>query len=172
MLTISEGAKVMGFLSRTTGYVVTERRVFIAVNAAAAIGAVLLTLFWASLAKPLELMSAYFFAHLIWFFAIACLGGPVWIVMHRFGLRHWVHAGLAGGVVLGIACMALMTGFFTGHSNSLQSATRSAGQWIWIDYHLTAEGWFDAIKSSLWISPLGVILGLVIWRIAYRRVSA
>ncbi len=161
----------MGFLSRTTGYIVTERRVFIALNAAAAIGAVLLTLFWASLAKPVELMIAYFFAHLIWFFAIACLGGPIWMAMHQFGLRHWVHAGLAGGVVLGLACMALMTGFFTGYSNFHQSETRAAGQWIWVDGKITAEGWSDALKSSLWISLLGIILGLVIWRIAYRRIA-
>ena len=165
--------------SRTTVYEVTEHRVFIALNVAAATGAMLIVMMfvgpklasvnWRQLA---EWIPVYLLAHLVWFFGITLLGGPIWMAMHKFGLRHWVHAGLAGGVVLGIACMALMTGFFTGHSNSLQSATRSAGQWIWIDYHLTAEGWFDAIKSSLWISPLGVILGLVIWRIAYRRVSA
>lgn len=159
-------------LSRTTGYDVTERRVFIALNVAAAIVAVLLTLIWVSHAKPVELIFLYSFAHFICFFAVACLGGPVWMAMHKFGLRHWVHAGLASGVVLGIACMAVMTGFFTGRSNSLQSATRSAGEWIWKDYHLTTEGWIDALRTSLWVSLLGIILGLIIWRIAYRRVAA
>lgn len=178
MLNLIEGAKIMGFLSRTTGYIVTERRVFIALNVAACIGAVLVL--WPFASRSLtnirffnlaEQMFFYVIAHFIWFFGIAVLGGPVWMVMHQQGLRHWIHAGLTGGVLLGIACMAVMTGFFTGYSNFHQSETRAAGQWIWVDGKLTAEGWSDALKSSLWISLLGVILGLVIWRIAYRRVA-
>lgn len=169
--------------SRTTLYNTTERKVLLAANIAAAVGAMIVTIQFINppitkfnflhLPQMLaELFPIYFFAHLIWLFGIAVLGGPVWMAMHQRGLRHWVHAGLTGGVLLGNTCMALMTGFFTGYSSFHQSATRAAGQWIWIDGKITAEGWLDALESSLWISLLGVILGLVIWRIAYRRTAA
>ena len=165
--------------SRTTVYEVTEHRVFIALNVAAATGAMLIVMMfvgpklasvnWRQLA---EWIPVYLLAHLVWFFGITLLGGPIWMAMHKFGLRHWIHAGLTGGVVLGITCTALMTGFFTGSSSFFESATNSSRQWTWIDGHLTAEGWLDALRISLWISPLGVILGLVIWRIAYRPTAA
>jgi hypothetical protein len=62
-----------------------------------------------------ELFPDYFFAHLIWLFGIAFLGGHVWALMHSFGLRHWGQVGLAGGLLLGLSGMCLMTGFFTGY---------------------------------------------------------
>ncbi len=167
----------MLLLNKTEVYDLTAHRVFIALNVAAAVGSVLVLWPFAGKSIPsasffdlAELMFIYVIAHFIWFFGIAVLGGPVWIVMHQLGLRDWIHAGLTGGVLLGVACMAQMTNFFTGHSNSLIEATKSAGQWIWKDHRLTAEGWADAIRTSLWISLLGIALGLVIWRIAYRRI--
>ncbi|MDZ4313005.1 MAG: hypothetical protein U1A24_20860 [Cypionkella sp.] len=159
----------MSLFNRTALYDTTNHRVFIALNVAAAIGAGLVTYIWAGRADLYEMSLFYFFAYLIWFFAILFLGGPIWFAMHKFGLRHWLHASLAGGVVTGTTWIALMTNLFTGYSSSLVSASNSKGQ-TWKDHQLTALGWSDALRTSLWISLLGVILGLIIWRVAYRRV--
>jgi hypothetical protein len=166
--------------SRTTLYNTTERRVLLATNIAAAVGAVIVTIQFINppitkfnflhLPQMLaELLPIYFFAHLIWLFGIAFFGGPIWALMHSFGIRHWAQAGLAGGLVLSLSCMCLMTRFFTGYSNSITKSHNTMGVLTWENHRLTADGWSEALSYSLWIGQLGVVLALIIWRVAYRR---
>lgn len=107
-------------------------------------------------------------AFTVWLAGIALLGGIVWHMLHRLGWRQpWVAAGIGALLPLGVN-YALNTGMFTGRTSGNFSYFAHGGQ-IWENSVLTAFGWQLALEGALTEGLYGIIIGLLIWRVAYRR---
>jgi MFS family permease len=95
-------------------------------------------------------------------------GSPVWVVLHETGRRRCQHAALAGALVPFVVYFAFATGFFTGHANVQWTYYDEGGQ-QWLDGVITGFGWMIALKQASQFAVIGAFIGLVIWRVAYRR---
>src|SRR5262245_11435366 len=111
-------------------------------------------------------------AFIVWTVGLVLVGVPIWWLFHRKGRRSRWTAVAVGAVVT----FLLNLGLDAGSSVLMQldsgsySASDSGGQTI-INDHLTAHGWWNAIQGSILLAIVGVIVALVVWQIAYRRVE-
>jgi hypothetical protein len=113
----------------------------------------------------------------LWSFNIAAVltlfaGGP-WAILHRLGARSWWIAPLAGFVVaFGIA-------FFVTVSNAYVFPQLDTSAWIdgkatalngrLTDYGVSIYGAVAAARNGAAFGVIGAIVGISLWRIAYRR---
>ncbi len=109
-------------------------------------------------------------ASVFWFIGLIFIAGPFWAYLHNSGKREFWHATLLGFGLLWLVSFGISTGGFDGQSNSTISL-KSNGVWLWQDRQLTIHGWKQAIKSSVFMGFLGAVVGIVIWRISYRRAN-
>ena len=96
---------------------------------------------------PVALVALIFFAG-----GLAIIGAPLWLAMHRLGWRSWLDAAVAGFVATGIGMFLLSAWPFISHG------------------HKSLHDWWKIVEHTFYIAPVGAIVGLVIWRIAYRPV--
>lgn len=112
--------------------------------------------------------NSFVVAFAIWLIGISLFGAPVWRLLHKRGKREWYFGIIVGAFVPFLVLFSYSTGFFTGQSFFGSSYYGSGGQQR-IDGTLTAFGWRTAFLDSLYISSIGAVVGLAIWRIAYRQ---
>lgn len=91
--------------------------------------------------------------------AITAVAGPLWLVMHVAGLRRARHAAIVGA----ITAMALFVGAQTYGFGLFDMPPMDARAWLF--------RWLSALATSLVLAILAALIGLVMWRIAYRRVG-
>lgn len=112
-------------------------------------------------------------ALVVWAVGLTVFGLPLWWLLHKLRLRHWLVAAVVGATVtflvgFGIETRALE--LIPPPSNSTYSAGDAGGPTI-IDNTLTPHGWWAAFRGSLMLSAGGILVALAIWRVAYRRVG-
>ncbi len=90
-------------------------------------------------------------------FAITAVAGPLWLVMHVAGLRRARYAALVGA----ITAMAIFVGAQTYGFGLLEMPEMDGRAWL---YRL-----LSAILSSLLLAGLAALIGVAMWRVAYRR---
>ena len=117
-----------------------------------------------------RLQIAFVYSYFGLLVGISLFGLPVWTVLHKTGRRRWQHAAITGALVPFVIYLALATRLFTGRASGHWSYFGEGGD-QWIDGEMTRFGLMIAIKSASQIAFLGVFIGLVIWRVAYRRVE-
>lgn len=105
----------------------------------------------------------------ICFVLIVVFGGPVWAMVHQKGWRTWWHACVFGGATAFVAMLIIQTNFFTGYSSSTTFYS-AGGITIWRDGVLTDDGWWRALLGAVASAGVGVLVALVIWRVAYRKI--
>jgi hypothetical protein len=111
---------------------------------------------------------------LLWIAGLSIFGVPAWLLLHWMNLRSWPNA-----VALGFGtCFLLVFGLSTGFGllpydppGSASMASDSGGVTM-VNGVLTQHGWFGASISSLGWGIVGAVVGLVIWRAAYRKRAA
>jgi hypothetical protein len=108
------------------------------------------------------------YACIIYFVGIVFFGLPVWRVLHTTGRRTWQYAFLAGAFVPFIVYLAFATGFFTGRADGNWSYYGDGGK-HWVDGAITMFGVRMALINAAQLAGIGALIGLVIWRAAYRR---
>jgi len=101
----------------------------------------------AALAFWIGLMSLVF-ATPIWFIGIALVGGPVWWVLHRLGLRSRPVSSAAGAALV----FLVVGGFFT-----LKSGAPEGGEW------------FGVLLVTGPLAAIGAVVGWIMARSAYRN---
>jgi len=121
------------------------------------------------------LTSIYVFigALMVWAMGLTILGLPLWWLFHKFQLRHWLMAAAVGAAMTFFVGFAINTRFFElipPPANSTYNASDSGGPTV-IDNWRTPHGWWVAFQDALMLSAGGVLVALVIWRVAYRRVD-
>lgn len=89
------------------------------------------------------------------------IGIPLWALLHQLGWRSWMHSiifGFLAGVVAALAIQFV--------PRLLLASGTIAG-----NYRERELDWLNIAGSIAWIGVACAIVGLVIWRIAYRRVE-
>ena len=89
---------------------------------------------------------------------VVAVAGPLWIVAHALGRRGPVTAMLVGtiaGFALFLGGQTYMFGLYT------MPAT---------DSQTLMFRWISAVATSLILAALSALIGLVMWRVAYRRI--
>lgn len=113
----------------------------------------------------------FLYALPIWMIGLALVAPLPWLFLHLRNLRSWTVAAAAGAILTFIAVLAILTYGFGFVSPGNFSASTSGGA-TWIDGHLTARGWTEAAVFALAVAAIGAAVGLVIARVAYRRVAS
>jgi hypothetical protein len=112
-------------------------------------------------------------ALVVWGAGLVVFGLPLWWLLHKLALRHWLVAAVVGGAVTFLVSFGSATRAFQlipPPSNSTYSAGDAGGPTI-IDNRLTPHGWWAAFRGSLMLGAGGILVALIIWRTAYRRVD-
>jgi len=110
-------------------------------------------------------------ALVVWSVGLTIFGLPFWWLLHRLGWRHWLVAVALGAVLTFLVDFGIETRFLElipPPANSAYSASDSGGPTV-IASHLTLHGWWVTFRAALLLGAEGVLVALVIWRIAYRR---
>jgi hypothetical protein len=111
----------------------------------------------------------FYAAAFVWGLGLTLLGAPVWWRLHRLGLRSRWTAALVG-FCLPVAVTLLLVALTPLIQGDTVSSTRdSAGVLTSENGVLTARGWVNQIRSSVLLGSVGVVVALVVHRIAYRR---
>jgi len=108
---------------------------------------------------PMSIVSGWMIGSVFAAFAITAVGGPLWLVLHAAGLRRARHAALAGA----ITAMAIFVGAQTYGFGLLDVPP--------MDGRALLYRWLSAILSSAVLALAAGAIGVVMWRIAYRRID-
>jgi hypothetical protein len=92
-------------------------------------------------------------------------------MLHSNGFRGWPAAVALGATLTFVVALGLLTNAF-GLIDSIISSAADAGGPTWVEGRLTPHGWAEASKFSLMCSALGGLVGLAVWRTAFRWVPA
>lgn len=112
----------------------------------------------------------FIIAFIVWSIGICVFGGPAWIFLHDSGWRQpWV-AGLVAASLPFIVTFALNTGLFSGQTTGSMTYFASGGL-LWDHGVLTESGWWRAFQGALMYALYGFFVGLMIWRVAYRKAA-
>lgn len=106
---------------------------------------------------PLALASGWVIGSVFSAIAITAVGGPLWLVMHVAGLRRARHAALIGA----LTAMAIFVGAQTYGFGLFEMPP--------MDNRALLFRWISAIASSAVLAVFAGLIGIVMWRIAYRR---
>lgn len=106
---------------------------------------------------PMLLAKGWVLGSLFGGIAITAVAGPLWLVMHVAGLRRPRHAALVGAVT----AMAIFVGAQTYGFGLFERPPMDNGAWLY--------RWLSAVASSAVLAGLAALIGLAMWRVAYRR---
>ncbi len=113
-------------------------------------------------------ITVIFFVSLsFWAAGLALVGAPLWAVLHYMDLRSPVCAIGAGGVAALLALVVLVLVFSSGVIDQY-----GGGRYIIQNGARTADGWLSLLTNALLMGVAGGVVGMVIWRVAYRRADA
>lgn len=116
-------------------------------------------------------LTIFISSFVVWLAGLAVCGTPCWYVLHKRGLRSWYTAALLGVTLTFLVSFAIQTDLFQllpAPINSNYSASDNGGPLI-VNNRLTPHGWWETAYGSLINGVAGMVVALVIWRIAYRR---
>jgi hypothetical protein len=104
-----------------------------------------------------------------WLVGLLVTGGPVWALLHARGSRNWPEAAIAGAALTFVVSLAYLVwyGFAVAPPTEILGDPSAPVAPYW----RTATYWTDALQSLLELTAFGAVVGLVVWRVAYRRVS-
>ncbi len=140
-------------------YHTTIDRAGLALGAGMLVGGVftMLLVAVASRPAPLNLLAGLIVGALITAMAVVAIGGPPWIVAHASG-----RCGPG---------MAAMIGAFAGFALFLGGQTYGFGLFTMppTDAATLTYRWISAAATSVILAAVSAAIGLVMWRVAYRR---
>ena len=160
-------------------YQTTFLRAVLAVGAGAVAGAAMVTVWFLAGASDLNYLRQYGFqagvlifinATVIWALGLVLVGAPLWAILHYYGKRNWTAAGALGAILTFVVTLGLLTNGFGLLVSGNLSASDAAGP-IWVDSQLTAHGWAVALEVAVVCCIAGALVGLIVWRVAYRPVK-
>lgn len=106
---------------------------------------------------PMAIATIFMIGSVLSSLAVTAIAAPIWLVMHLSGRRKPRHAMLVGAVTGFLVFAAGQTyGFGLGDAPVSDAAT-------------VMMRWLSAAATSLILAVLSAIVGLVMWRVAYRR---
>lgn len=123
----------------------------------AAIGLLaMLTLIHQGSASPRALVIGSIAASFIGALGITAIGGPIWLALHCAGLRAAHHMASAAAICGFLFWLVMQRSVLLGISEDNGTATYR---------------WASVLGTSALLSIISVMIALMMWRIAYRRVA-
>jgi hypothetical protein len=140
-------------------YETTLDRAGLALGAGSMLGGVLvLALFVAGGERdPLRLTVAWIIGSIFIGLGITAVAGPLWLVLHVAGLRRARHAAMLGAAT----AMAIFVGAQTWGFGLLGMPA--------MDNSTMVMRWIVAFATSGVVAVFAALIGVAMWRIAYRR---
>lgn len=108
---------------------------------------------------PLTLIGWFLIGSAFSAIAITAVAGPLWLVMHVAGLRRARHAAMIGAA----AALAILVGAQTWGFGLLEMPP--------IDNNTLLYRWISAVLTSAVVAVVAALIGLAMWRVAYRPVE-
>lgn len=112
----------------------------------------------------------FVYAAVIWAVGLVLAASWPWAILHRLNIRGWQAAAALGTMLTFLVTLAVLTNGFGAIGTFAFSAADSQGP-TWIDGRLTAHGWANAVDFAATCAAIGACVGLVVWRVAYRRAA-
>ena len=137
-------------MSKMPKYETKFSRLVLAILIGSVLGGFISVLPFAAASSPTNIGTFFYmvaYASTKWLWGILIFGMPVWFLLHKAGWREWYVAVSAGAVIPVFRLMILSNVF----SNQRDFAS--------------------VIKIATIFAPIGIIVSLVIWLIAYRRIE-
>ncbi len=98
------------------------------------------------------------------------LATPCWVLLHKRGHRSWRAAAALGGALGFVVTMLLyVSPTFPIRPEGSHSSTGDGGGLLIDNNVVTTHGWITFISYSLIYALVCAAIGVLIWRIAYRR---
>jgi hypothetical protein len=155
-------------------YETTLSRAVLALVVGTIVGTIIVTLFavltdinyFREYGGPGVIPLVFIYAAFFWGAGLFLVAPLPWVILHRYHQRTWPLAVAFGIILTFVVVLGLMTygfGLFT----SGYSAADNGGP-LWIDGRLTLHGWAEAAKVAAMCGVAGALVGLVVWRVAYR----
>ena len=108
---------------------------------------------------PAALVAAWMIGALFSALAITAVAGPIWLALHFAGLRRGWHAAAAGA----ITAMLVFAGAQTWGFGLADLPAIDGRSWL--------QRLAGAIGSSALLAAVAALIGLAMWRVAYRRAA-
>lgn len=109
---------------------------------------------------PARLLALTAITGVVWLAGLLLLACPIWLVLHKRRFRGPLAAVLLGAVLCFLFFFGAMTNWF-----GLSAPSGPTGAVALLDID-----WQRGLEAAKWMTPLGALVGLIIWRVAYRRV--
>jgi hypothetical protein len=116
-----------------------------------------------------DALIAFTYAAFVWAAGLIVVAPGPWAILHSNGFRGWWAAVALGATLTFVVTLGLLTNAF-GLIDSIISSAADGGGPTWVEGRLTRHGWAEASKFALMCSALGGLVGLAVWRTAYRWV--
>jgi MFS family permease len=111
----------------------------------------------------------FIYAAFAWGAGLMLFAPVPWAILHHYGARTWPVAMALGAFLTFAVVVGLITNGFGLIVASPGFSAADNGGPTWIDGRLTRHGWAEAVKVALACSVAGAVVGLLVWRTAYRR---
>lgn len=144
-------------LSATRLYDTSIDRVGLALGAGSLLGGLVVAVLtgWGGQHSPMALVLSWAIGSVFVAIGMTAFGGPIWLVMHLAGLRRPWHAALVGAVPLFV----------------LLAGVQGLGSAPLIDTRDWIVRTAATLGNAALLALLAAAIALVMWRIAYRRVT-
>ena len=119
-----------------------------------------------------DALIVFTYAAFVWAAGLVIVAPGPWVMLHRNGMRSWWVAVVLGITLTFVVTLGLLTDCFGLIQSSIISSAADGGGPTRIDGRLTRHGWAEASKFSVICSALGGLVGLAVWRTAYRWVPS
>ena len=149
-------------------YETSWSRALLGLTVGAAVGALLLTASQAdTVAQGFALLPVLFAAVGA---TMLVLGVPFWVSLHANGARDWSDAALLGGV-MAFAAMAALTGNARHYLGRAGEYYLDHGRVMLVMQRMSQAEWTLWGIQAAMAGMVGALVGLVVWKIAYREAS-
>jgi hypothetical protein len=102
---------------------------------------------------------------------IIVVGVPAWLFLHRRGRRNWYHAALLGIALGFVATSFLLIAMYLYMDHAGAGGIADTGGEVMLEGRFTAHGWWSIVKAALYVTLAACPAALIVWRIAYRKVT-
>ena len=107
--------------------------------------------------NPMFLTGSWLLGTVFVAIGITAVVGPLWLVLHVAGLRRARHAALVGA----LSALAIFVGAQTWGFGMLDMPVMDNRTWLYV--------WLSALATSAVLAVAAALIGVIMWRIAYRR---
>ncbi len=107
--------------------------------------------------NPMFLTGSWLLGTVFVAIGITAVVGPLWLVLHVAGLRRARHAAMVGA----LSALAIFVGAQTWGFGMLDMPVMDNRTWIYV--------WLSALATSAVLAAAAALIGVIMWRIAYRR---